>query len=268
MPGLSPAQAFLLGYDIGAPLRTNIAAEDRRDGRIEHRLTFVSGGSSVPALWTRPSGGERATVLVQHGGGESKDDPLLRLLARRWAEAGFATFAIDAPDHGERAGVEAGLGRRAFFQYTRNRVQNAIDLRRALDCLVEAGAAGPFAYWGVSMGAGIGVMLLAAESRIEAACLCLGGARARTSWPAVAEGVAEFVAANLDPLAFAPLTTGRPVLMLNGSHDDTISVEDAVRLYDALGRPKEQRWFQTGHKVTPAMLRASRAFFEQAFPAK
>ncbi|MGI8451640.1 MAG: hypothetical protein ACR2MP_31530 [Streptosporangiaceae bacterium] len=46
----------------------------------------------------------------------------------------------------------------------------------ALDALLELdGVAGPVGYWGISMGGGIGVPLVAAEPRITAAVLGLAG---------------------------------------------------------------------------------------------
>jgi fermentation-respiration switch protein FrsA (DUF1100 family) len=186
------------------------------------------------------------------------------MLLRRWSAGGFTCLAIDAPGHGERAPGE-GSPRRSFFEYVRARVQNTIDLRRGIDLLqAEAGTgAGRIGYWGVSMGGTVGVMLLAAESRVGAACLCLAGARSRRSWPDADAAAVAFVAGTLDPTVLAPHTRGRPVLMLNGQRDQTVAPEDARRLYDALGEPREQRWYLAGHHVTPAMLRASKEFFEQ-----
>ena len=219
----------------------------------------------VPGLLSIPTTPPRGAVLLQHGGGESKEDPLIHLLMRRWGRAGFACLAIDAPGHGERAISEAHRSpRRGFYEYMRSRVQNVIDLRRGLDALGELGLSHDGAgYWGVSMGGSVGVMLLASESRVAAACLCLAGARSRRSWPDIDPDVADFAARNLDPLALAAAISRTPVLMLNGTDDPTIAREDAERLYQALAGPKEQRWFKTGHKVTVAMLRASGEFFER-----
>jgi uncharacterized protein len=44
---------------------------------------------------------------------------------------------------------------------------------------------------------------------------------------------------------------GRPLLMLHGRTDRTISAEQARRLYDAAAQPKLLRWYDTGH-VLPA----------------
>ncbi|HEY7270168.1 MAG TPA: alpha/beta fold hydrolase, partial [Dehalococcoidia bacterium] len=247
---MSEARSFLFGYDHDLPLEP--ASRGHEHGHLRHLSYLSSGPVRVPALLAKPAGPAPRAILIQHGGGESKDDPLMHLLMRRWSAAGFICLAIDAPGHGERSVSESPVARRGFFEYLRARAQNVIDLRRGLDLLqaefgVEAGACG---YWGVSMGGSVGVMLLAADSRLKHACLCLAGARARRAWPAIDPALADFAAANLDPLALARDIKGASVLMLNGEHDETISREDGERLFEALPEPKEQRWFKTGHKVT------------------
>lgn len=263
---MNEAQSFLLGYDRDLPLAPEVRQVTVHDRLKELRLTYLSSGPvRVPAVLTVPYSGIGSGVLIQHGGGESKDTPLIQLLMRRWAASGLACLAIDAPGHGDRAVPGVRGIRRGFFEYLRLRIQNVVDLRRGIDYLVGEAGVDPnrLGYWGVSMGGGVGVMLMAADERVRAACLCLAGARSRRTWPEVEESVAGFAGANLDPLALAPLIGQRHVLMLNGGEDPTVSREDALRLFEALPGPKEQRWFKAGHKVTSAMLRASREFFEQ-----
>jgi uncharacterized protein len=260
---MSGARGFLFGYDANLPLEPIFV--DAADSGAVVRLSYLSSGPvRVPALLSMPHERRPApAILLQHGGGESKDDPLVRLLMRRWSRAGFVCLAIDAPGHGQRSVSESPVSRRGFFEYLRARVQNVIDLRRGIDLLASTDGVRPEAigYWGVSMGGSVGVMLMATEPRVRAACLCLAGTRSRRSWPDVDAEVAAFAVANLDPLTLAPEVRHPRVLMLNGRDDATIPKEDALRLYEALAGPKEQRWFATGHKLTPAMLRASGEFF-------
>jgi dienelactone hydrolase len=104
--------------------------------------------------------------------------------------------AIDAPGHGDRPGIEQDERSVASI---RERVaageplgpliarHNAAQAARAipewhatLDALAgldRVGAGGPVGFWGVSMGAGIGVPFVAAEPRITAAVFGLTGAR-------------------------------------------------------------------------------------------
>jgi dienelactone hydrolase len=264
---VNDAQRLLLGYDRGLPLDAHLEEHAAGETPGLVRFTYLSAGLiRVPALLARPPDGNRGpAILLQHGGGESKDDPLIRLLLRRWSGAGYTCLAIDAPGHGDRAPPVGAGPRRSFHEYLRARIHNVIDLRRGIDYLVSDKAIDPdrIGFWGVSMGGGVGVMLIAADERVRAACLCVTGARSRRSWPETDPGVAEFVARNLDPVALAPLLAGREVLMLNGEDDETISKEDTLRLFEALAGPKELRWFRSGHKVTAAMLRASKEFFDR-----
>ncbi len=220
---LDPAQAFLFGYDRELPLQAAVRSANERGAVTVKLIDYLSSGPArVPALLALPAASNSPAILIQHGGGESKDDPLIRLLLSRWALAGFACLAIDAPGHGERSLGIAGP-RRGFHEYLRARVQNVIDLRRAIDLLAAETDCDParLGYWGVSMGGGVGIMLMAADPRVRAACLCLAGARSRRSWPAAAAETQDFVAKNLDPLALAPLI-GEP----RGAHAQRRSRRD------------------------------------------
>ncbi len=155
-------------------------------------------GEIPGALWT-PEGavGTRPLVLMGHGGGQHKQAPGIVARARRIvAECGFAVAAVDAPSHGDRpqderytriaaqnrARIDAGEELApliASFQALVAR-QTVPEWRAVLDALAETGhvGTGPVGYWGVSMGCGLGVPFVAAEPRVRAAVLGLGGALA------------------------------------------------------------------------------------------
>lgn len=158
---------------------------------------FTAGG--VPGvLWTpERAAGPRPLILMGHGGGQHKKAPGLVTLARRFvAECGFAVVAADVPGHGDRpedeqysriaaenqARVEAGEELApliAGFQALVAR-QTVPEWRTVLDAVRQLGdvGAGPVGYWGVSLGCGLGVPFVAAEPRVRAAVLGLGGALA------------------------------------------------------------------------------------------
>jgi dienelactone hydrolase len=132
-----------------------------------------------------------------HGGGQHKKAPGIVARARRFvAEGGFAVAAVDVPGHGDRpkdeeydriatenqARVAAGeelapliAGFQALVAH-----QTVPEWRAVLDAVQELGnvGAGPVGYWGVSLGCGLGVPFVAAESRVQAAVLGLSGALA------------------------------------------------------------------------------------------
>jgi dienelactone hydrolase len=153
-------------------------------------------GELPGVLWT-PDGaaGQRPLILMGHGGGEHKKAPGITALARRFvAECGFAVVAVDVPSHGDRPKVEeydrivtenrargeAGAELApliAGFQALVAR-QTVPEWRALLDAVQELDylGAGPVGYWGVSLACGLGVPFVAAEPRVRAAVLGLGGA--------------------------------------------------------------------------------------------
>ena len=163
-------------------------------GGVREQL-FTLG--EVPGvLWT-PEGAEgpRPLVLLGHGGGQHKQAPDIVARARRFVtECGFAAAAVDVPGHGGRPTDEefdriatenqarAAAGAElapliASFQALVAR-QTVPEWRAVLDAVQEVSqvGAGPVGYWGVSLGCGLGVPFVAAEPRVRAAVLGLGGA--------------------------------------------------------------------------------------------
>jgi dienelactone hydrolase len=155
-------------------------------------------GEIPGVLWT-PAGsaGTRPLILMGHGGGQHKQAPGIEVRARRFvAECGFAVAAVDVPGHGDRpvdaeydriatenqARVAAGAELApliAGFQALVAR-QTVPEWQTVLDAVQGLGhvGAGPVGYWGVSLGCGLGVPFVAAEPRVRAAVLGLGGALA------------------------------------------------------------------------------------------
>jgi dienelactone hydrolase len=163
------------------------------NGVVERLFTL----DDIPGvLWSPASAtGSRPLVLLGHGGGQHKRFPGLVARAHRYVSAcGFAAAAIDAPAHGDRPPTEqqqrlvAGIRERVaagepigahVALYNTELAARAVpEWRVTLDGLQELdyiGAGGPVGYWGVSMGSGIGVPLVAAEPRITAAVFGLVG---------------------------------------------------------------------------------------------
>ena len=170
-------------------------SETSSGGVVEQLFTL---GEIPGVLWT-PEGaaGIRPLILMGHGGGQHKKAPGVVDPARRFvAECGFAVAAVDVPGHGDRpkdeeydriatqnqARVAAGEELAplvAGFQALVAR-QTVPEWRAVLDAVQELDhvGAGPVGYWGVSLGCGLGVPFVAAEPRVRAAVLGLGGALA------------------------------------------------------------------------------------------
>ncbi|BBJ45678.1 hypothetical protein SSPO_083960 [Streptomyces antimycoticus] len=170
-------------------------SETSSDG-VREQL-FILG--EIPGvLWT-PEGaaGTRPLILMGHGGGQHKKAPDILTCARRSvAECGFAVAAVDVPGHGDRPVVEeydriatenqarVAAGEElapliADFQALVAR-RTVPEWRAVLDAVqrLEHVGPGPVGYWGISLGCGLGVPFVAAEPRVRAAVLGLGGALA------------------------------------------------------------------------------------------
>lgn len=160
---------------------------------VSERLFILDDIPGV--LWSPADAtGGRPLVLLGHGGGRHKRYQGLVARAHRYVTAcGFAVAAIDAPWHGDRPRTEgdrliAGIKERIaagepigpqMARYNAILAARAVGEWRAvldvLQCLDCVGAGGPVGFWGVSMGSGIGIPLVAAEPRITAAVFGLAG---------------------------------------------------------------------------------------------
>jgi dienelactone hydrolase len=220
------------------------------DGVTEQFFTL----NEIPGvLWT-PEGasGSRPLILLGHGGGQHKTAPGIVSRARRFAAAGFAVVAIDAPNHGDRlqdeefgriaaemrAGMAAGENPGALVAGMHGYLagQAVADWQAVLtevQCLDQAGA-GPVGYCGMSMGCGLGIPLIAAEPRIRAAVLGLLGVHglaqdaARITVPVqfLLQWDDEMVRRDQGLALFDALATAQKTLHANpGGHGDVPSFE-------------------------------------------
>jgi len=204
--------------------------ETSSDGVTEQLFTL---GEIPGVLWTPDDApGARPLILMGHGGGQHKKAPGIAARARHFAaEGGFAVAAVDAPHHGDRPKDEE------FVRIaTENRARMAVGedpaaLVAALHDLLagqavaewqavitavqalDRVAAGPAGYWGMSLGCGLGVPLLAAEPRVGAAVLGLLGVH----------GLAETAARVTAPVQF-----------LLQWDDDLVPRDQGLALFDAL----------------------------------
>lgn len=171
-------------------------SETVTDGVLERLFNLQVDGQLVPGvLWTPEAAtGHRPLVLMGHGGSQHKQFVGVVTRARRYVSAlGFAVAAIDAPSHGQRPvsdetrqfveTFKRKLAAREPFgeDLARENARQALlalpEWRAVLDALerVDNVGSGPVGYWGLSLGAAIGLQLVAAEPRIRAAVLGLVG---------------------------------------------------------------------------------------------
>lgn len=225
-------------------------------GVVAIRFEYTSRGDRVPGRLLLPEGGARPCplVLVQHGAGGAKDAPYLDAAAGPWARGGAAVASIDFPLHGERASAkltEHALGYLAsggaarapdaetlFVELAR---QSVLDLHRALDALsrVPGIDASRIAYVGFSLGAILGAAFCAADLRVGAAVLAIGGGG--------------FGPHEIDPVRHVAGIAPRPILFVNAERDERISRAAAEALHAAALDPKETLWFDATHTALPGV---------------
>ncbi|WP_330275814.1 alpha/beta fold hydrolase [Lentzea sp. NBC_00516] len=219
-----------------------ISESTSADGTTER--DFVHDG--VPGvLWT-PAGTPSGLVLSAHGGGQHKRAPGITARAERCAAAGLAVVTLDAPGHGDRprttdddrfatairsritSGRDAGA---LVAEYNALQAARAIpEWRSVLDALPATGES--VGFWGVSMGAAIGIPLVAAEPRIRAAVFGLIGAT--------------------EPLTAAAATITASVRFLLQWDDQLIARDAGLALFDAFAtRQKSLHANPGGHGEVP-----------------
>jgi len=220
-------------------------------GVTEQRVDFPGARGAVPGIVWLPEGasGPRPVVLLGHGGTQHKRTPNLLALARRLVRhLGYAAVAIDAPHHGERVPAEergedaAARRARLGVEEWRRRIFSASDQivedwKRTLDtvqAMREVGADGPVGYWGVSMGTRFGVPLLAAEPRVTAAVLGLGGVGPEP---------------EAEPFRAAARSITVPLLFVLQWDDEVVDRERGIALYTAFGSTEKTMHVNPGPHV-------------------
>jgi dienelactone hydrolase len=215
-----------------SPVAIEWLAEVPAPGARQRRFTLSRDGRSVPGvLWTPRDGtGPWPLVLIGHGGSGSKDEDYVVRLGRGLATRHqVAAAAIDGPVHGDRRSEPHATPHLVIAQFAQlwsgdgDAMTDAMvaDWRAVLDALLELPElrTGTVGWWGVSMGTIIGLPVVAAEPRINAAVLGLMGLTGPTR-------------ARIE--RDAPRVRC-PVLFLVQWDDEMFHRDDAFALWEALG---------------------------------
>ncbi len=212
-------------------------------------LEFRTDGDPVPGVLLLPDGPEPASAaLLLHGYSSRKEH--LADVGRGLLAHGIASLAIDLPLHGSRSDPLQAQSLRNPFQIAslwRTAVGESVLATRYLAAHPEIDGE-RLAVVGYSMGAFLAVQLAAGEPALRAVALAAGG-DLPIGTPLA--GVARMVA---DPLRAVRKLHGRPLLMVNGRWDRTVSPEQAERLFAAAEEPKEIRWWDAGHYLPTAAI--------------
>jgi fermentation-respiration switch protein FrsA (DUF1100 family) len=239
-------------------VRAEVAVRGGRRQSVE----FHDGqpDAPVPAVVLLPDrAGAVPGVLLLHGYSSRKEhlaDTLgMALLAR-----GIVSLAIDLPLHGTRHDpMQAQAARQPltmlslWHQARRESALAARFLRARAEVRADCTAV-----LGYSLGSFLSVQLAADDPAVRAVVLAAGGDLPRgTPLSAIARGVA-------DPIRAVRKLAGRPLLMVHGRHDRTVTPDQAERLFAAAGEPKEIRWWDAGHVLPPSASDWVAAWVERA----
>ncbi len=221
-------------------------------GGVSERLFSVG---AIPGVLWAPADvtGTRPLVLLAHGGGQQhKQIPPLAARARRYVTGcGFLAAAIDMPWHGGRplssqaeqfiADIRRRMAAREpatvlIAQFNTELAVHAVpEWRATLDALTGlacVGTGGPVGFWGVSMGAAIGIQFTAADPRVTAAVFGLAGG---------------------ESLAGPASRITVPVEFLAQWDDDLVPRDSSLALFGAFGsREKTLHANPGGHMDVPA----------------
>ncbi len=204
----------------------------------------ANGGEPVPAALLLPdaAGPEHPVpaVLLLHGYSADKE-MMAGTVGRALVQRGIAALALDLPLHGGRAApVRPSLG--GAVELIRHWRQALAEGALGLSYLgARAGIArGRLAAVGYSLGSFLSGALAARDRRVRALVVAAGG-------DLPPGPLATFARPIMDPLQNVRALAGRPLLMVAGTRDRTVSPAQAEALYAAAQEPKEIRWYESGH---------------------
>ncbi len=246
------------------------------DGVTQTSFEIELEAQQVPGLRWCPtaSSGPLPTVLIGHGGFQSKEAPNIVEMAQQFArEFGWASIALDAPGHGARRSAAEIKAQEETLRRLRSEGVNP-QLRQQRDQVVSSAtqqrpadqrpprmvrewqalldhlqadpalAASSYGYWGVSMGTRYGIPLVARETRIKAAVLGLFGLMPD---PAFKQTVASIQL---------------PLLFLFQYHDELMTPDAGLALWDAFGSKEKTMHINPGpHVGIPKFERDASADF-------
>lgn len=218
-------------------------------GGTEYTLELGLAGTRerIPAVLLLPDRTEPAPAAVLLHGYASRKEVMSEGAGQTLLQQGIAGLAIDLPLHGERGNPLQAQAMRNPLAVVRQWREALDDVELALRYLAARGEVDGerLAIVGYSLGSYIAVAVAARDEAVRAVVLAAGGdLPAGTPLTKIARTVA-------DPIKAVRKMAGRPLLMVHGRRDPTIRPDQATRLFEAAGEPKEIRWWDSGH-ILPA----------------
>jgi uncharacterized protein len=183
-------------------------------------------------------------VLILHGF-SSRKEVLAGTVGTALLQKGLASLSIDLPLHGTRHDPVAAQALRNPLRALRHWRQALAEASlgvRYLQARPEIDR-DRIAIVGYSLGSQLAVAVAAGDPAVRAVVVAAGGDLPDGSpLTTIARSIA-------DPLRAVRGLGGRPLLMVHGTRDRTVSPAQAKRLFDAAREPKEIRWVDAGHRL-------------------
>lgn len=228
----------------------SVLREDALGGGRRITLVYRTEGLEVPGILLLPqTEAPSPAVLLLHGY-SSRKEVMAEGVGETLLRRGIASLAIDLPLHGTRADpVEAQAARNplAVMRLFKLAIREARVGLRYLEARPEVDSA-CIGVAGYSMGSMLGVLVAAEEPNVAAVVVAAGG-----DLPS-GTPLATIARLAADPARAVRRLRGRPLLLVHGTRDRTVLPEQAQRLFDAAGEPKEIRWWDAGHILPPLAI--------------
>lgn len=258
-------------YDKAKPLEAKVETPKSIPGGVELSFTIRGRSEAVPALLCLPKATSKKPPLLVllHGLGGNKEQT--KAISAMAVAAGYATVALDAPLHGERAAKDGSMMAGDLKVMRERWVDAVVDYRRTLDYLESRTDVDTtrVVLLGASMGGMMGALLFGSEERIDAAALIVAGGDfrllAETSKHPIAPELKKAIEAvpktdadtllnDIDPVQWIGKGRARPLLFVNGKLDDIVPEKCALALIAAAREPKTVIWDNVGHSVSPTTM--------------
>lgn len=242
-------------YDRSVSLDVRPVGSRQHDGWIGSELTYATpfdrrraativrpiGGGPFPAIlyvhWYEPAATDsNRTQFLEEAETMAKRGALSLLIETMWSDREWFLKRTQAEDH-------------------RTSLEQVIELRRAMDLLLEQPVADPerFAYVGHDFGAMYGVVMGSVDPRPSCYVLMAGTPRF-PDWylyyPRLESEAREaFIEqmAELDPIGRVGELAPAPLLFQFARDDVHVPVERAEAFFAAARNPKELRWYDANH---------------------
>ncbi|HET9315865.1 MAG TPA: dienelactone hydrolase family protein [Vicinamibacteria bacterium] len=264
VPVATTGAASLFDYDSSRPLDVQEVSASVRDGVDVRDITYANlSGGRTGAYLVAPEGAgkSRPAVLFVHWyAPKEKDSNRTQFLeqASELARRGVVSLLIDT-----MWSDPAWYRSRDYNEDYDHSVEQVRALRRALDVLLARPDVDPgrVAYVGHDFGAMYGAVLAGVDPRVSAAVALQAGTTSFADWFLLSaklegEARARFVAKlePLDPVHYIGKAKA-PVLFQFAKEDVYVPKANADAFVAAAAEPKEVRWYDGGHGLTPQAVR-------------